>query len=123
MKIMIDFDGVIHSFESGYTGVVPEDKPVLGAKDFIDFVIELGHEVVVFTSRANPYKRDPYNSIVSVRKWLDDHGFPKIRITGVKEPADLYIDDRGYRFTGHFGELRDWIRKGNIQPYHKREVF
>lgn len=123
MKVMIDFDGVIHSFKSGYTGLKPEDDPVVGARGFIEFLLDKGHEPVIFTSRMVPYDKNSVKQSILINEWLKKHNFPKVRVTAIKEPADLYIDDRGYRFTGHFRELRDWIIKGNIDPYHKKGVY
>jgi len=125
MKIFLDFDGVIHSFSKGFQSDGSLEAPTEGALDFVRWCVDNGHEVVIFTSRAAEWgkDRDCVKSVLKVRGWLIENGFPdRLRITGSKEPAELYVDDRGYRFNGSFDELKKFIDSGAI-PYHKKGVF
>jgi hypothetical protein len=93
-RIAVDFDGVLHQYISKWT--VPEevlDDPVEGAKEAVQSYIDAGFEVVVMSCRA----KSPLG-MEAISKWLHDHGFPRLRCTGEKVGAVIYIDDRGYRF-------------------------
>ncbi len=88
--IFVDFDGVIHKFDKGWTGIMPQQEPVEGSLEAINLLLSKGFEVVIFTTRED---------VVEVMFWLKKYGFPDLRITNKKEPALAYIDDRGIRFT------------------------
>ena len=105
--IAVDFDGVIHSYKSGWTGPVPTDPPVDGALDFIHFLEEKGYEVVIFSSRAKTKA-----GAKETEKWLSEHRFPKLKVCYEKPEALLYIDDRGFRFTGDFSKAREFMNQG-----------
>ena len=105
--IAIDFDGVLHSYKQGWTGPLPEDPPVDGALDFINFLQEKGYEVVIFSSRAKTQEGKK-----GTKEWLSKYNFPKLSIHYDKPEALLYIDDRGFRFTGIFGDLKEFINDG-----------
>ena len=97
--ICVDFDGVIHSYVSGWKGaeVIP-DPPVPGAIGFLTLLISRGYNVAILTTRAQDA-----DSIWQIRRWLGEHGFTaanSIIITDKKLPAEVYIDDRALRFTG-----------------------
>ncbi len=84
--IAVDFDGVIHQYRGGKgLGV-----PIPGSKGGIQALQSAGIQVVVFTVRQP--------SIVS--SWLKSNGFPPLQVTNTKMPATVYLDDRGFRFTG-----------------------
>lgn len=113
--IAIDFDGVIHSYTSGWQGahVIP-DSPVTGAIEFLSYFCEdsVDVNVVIFSSRAKTWR-----GRWAIRTWLRKHsgsywqenwqcrGIESIKITAVKPAAAVYIDDRAQRFEGTFPEL------------------
>lgn len=105
--IALDFDGVIHSYKNGWTGPTPEDPPVDGALSFIEFLQGEGYEVVLFSSRAKTKEGKE-----GTAKYLEKHNFPKLKVYYEKPEALLYIDDRGFRFTGDFGEAKEFINSG-----------
>ncbi len=101
MKVAIDFDGVICKSEG-----IPTDKfvwakrePVYQALEAVNHLINVGHTIWIFTSNPEPEK---------VREWMDAHNFPKIKVTNIKEPAHIYIDDRGLRFT-NWQDMRRYL--------------
>lgn len=98
--IAIDFDGVIHGYESGWTGPVPNDAPVPGAREAIAAIRELGFAVHVFSCRALTLEGRR-----STKAWLTKHGIVVDHVTGVKPHAQLYIDDRGWRFEGCWADV------------------
>lgn len=109
--IVLDFDGVLHSYSSGWTGPVPIDPPVEGAVDFVRALIGRGYHVVVQTARCSAIwpEKDRANSKWALGIWLATHGFPPLEVTGDKVPALFYLDDRGWRFTGDFQEVLDFL--------------
>lgn len=105
--VYCDFDGVIHSYVSGWQGpdVIP-DPPVPGA---IEWLNEIGvdYDIKIFTTRA----RYP-EAIQAIHSWLKDQGFVGgCEVTCEKGPGLLYIDDRAWRFRGVFPSARA-IRHG-----------
>src|ERR1700704_1735511 len=100
--IAVDFDGVLNSYTTKMgldkQHLLP-DPPVPGALDWVNEMVQ-HYNVVVFTCRA----QFSYG-VIAVKKWLDRHGFPPLEVTGEKPIAMLYLDDRGYLFTGIFPSL------------------
>ena len=92
MKISIDFDGVICKRQGIPTirDWESNSEPMEGALDAIVLLKSLGHKVWIFTANHEQDK---------VRSWLKKNGFPELKITNIKEPAQDYIDDRAIRFT------------------------
>lgn len=92
-RILLDFDGVLHDYHGWNGGVIGEPLPrARGAC----FILERHYELVVFTSRENHEE-----ILAALKRW----GFPKMRVTNLKEPAFLQIDDRALCFTEWTDEL------------------
>jgi len=94
--VVFDFDGVIHSYKSGWQGIdnIP-DEPVDGIKDVIDELLEKGYEVVIVSTRCS----DP-NGMIAMSKWLEKYGIKVSRLCATKPPAMVYVDDRAINFDG-----------------------
>lgn len=114
--IAIDFDGVLHSYTSGWKGpgIIP-DPPVPGMADACHQMIQAGFEVVVMSSRA---RHQP--AAMAMASWLINHGFPPMKITAEKVPAEVYIDDRGYRFNGDAQAVLAFVQT-SMRPWNKGE--
>jgi hypothetical protein len=85
--IGLDFDGVICQLTESKPGeFLP---PVSGALSAVHKMVRDGNDVVIYTARSD---------LKEVKQWLADHGFPKLLVTNEKIPADIYVDDKGYRF-------------------------
>jgi hypothetical protein len=115
--LVVDFDGVLHSYASGWKGptAIP-DPPVPGALDFLAQAVER-FDVAVLSSRSREV-----GGIDAMKRWLADHGLDpavlaKLRFPRTKPPAHVYLDDRGWRFEGTFPAL-DAIDA--FEPWHKR---
>lgn len=93
--IAVDFDGVIHAYTSGWTGHVPADEPVPGAREGIAKIRARGLRVVVFTCRALTVE-----GRAGIAAWLVEHGIEVDEITAIKPHASVYLDDRAVRFEG-----------------------
>ena len=105
--IYIDFDGVINNYSGWKDGELFEPKD--GSLDFIK-ELALNYEIRVFTTRNRE----------DIWKWLIKYNFdPYIQdVTNKKEPAYVYIDDRGIRFDGDYEKLMSDVQ--NFQPYWKK---
>jgi hypothetical protein len=125
--LALDFDGVLHSYTSGWKGadVIP-DPPVPGAIAFLCEAIE-HFDVQVFSSRSNQT-----GGIEAMQRWLAKHweahhqeppvDFLSLVRTTIgwpteKPPAMVTIDDRAITFTGVWPAIDDLL---SFQPWNKR---
>ena len=123
--ICLDFDGVVHSYVSGWKGPrVITDPPVDGALEWMHRALNSGYHVCVFSSRGRYL-----GGRRAMRKWLRHHagegwwfeqmdiGLEDVEFPLFKPPAHITIDDRALTFTGEFPSLGDvdtfkpWNRK------------
>ena len=111
--ICLDFDGVIHSYASGWQGAdVVSDPPVNGAINAIYQYLADGFTIAIYSARSN---QD--GGINAMRRWLREHdtrpdetpanqeSYPldyRVQFPKSKPSAKIYIDDRGFRFEGVF---------------------
>ena len=103
--VVFDFDGVIHSYTSGWKGedVIP-DAPVPKIKEAIKQIREAGYEVVVVSTRCATSK-----GMKAVKEYLANNEIAVDRICKEKPPAIVYIDDRAICFDGNSDELLEKI--------------
>ena len=121
--LCIDFDGVIHSYTSGWQGAdVIADPPVPGALDWLESLIVDGFEVCIYSSRS----KEP-GGPEAMRAWLedwcddDDQGLGRLGELSYpteKPAAYLTIDDRAICFQGTFPTTTE-IKA--FTPWHCRE--
>ena len=126
--VCLDFDGVVHSYTSPWTG--PRDIPdpiVKGAIEFILTCLVAGWAVVIFSTRSHHYGGQS-----AMLNWLEKesglcwHDSPAgpgtMNVTFPKEkpPAILYIDDRGYHFEGTFPTIKFME---NFKPWNKKPIM
>lgn len=95
--IIFDFDGVIHSYVSGWHGpAVVSDPPVPGIRAAIDTIRAAGYKVVVVSSRC--YQE---GGIQAIADYLAANDIVVDDITHEKPPAIVSVDDRALTFDGH----------------------
>lgn len=132
--ICVDFDGVIHSYSSGWQGVdVIADDPVPGAIDWLMDHLQIpegmsamhsgdykGPEVQIYSSRSKDAA-----GVKAMKAWLIKHGMRSEYITeGIlkfptqKPAAFLTIDDRAICFNGKFPTSEEMMA---FKPWNKRE--
>ena len=115
--IVVDFDGVLHAYTSGWKGATSiPDPPVSEAFSFLNAAV-MRFEVAILSARS----REP-GGIEAMRSWLTAYGLPeetlqKLKFPRTKPPAHVYIDDRGWRFEGIFPSL-DALDA--FEPWYKR---
>lgn len=132
MILCVDFDGVVHSYSSGWKGdtAIP-DAPVPGALKWLWEATEWW-DVQIYSSRSkNP------DAVLAMKAWMIFHsmnvfgpGHPMIRDTGEPYPigfahekpaAFLTIDDRAICFEGDWSEL-DAADLLHFKPWNKRKL-
>ncbi len=107
--LSLDFDGVCHSYTSGWQGadVIP-DRPVEGLFEFL-YEAQKYFVVNIFSSRSHQKNgiwamRDWFQMWYS--RWVHEYDytahniFEDLKFPENKPPAMLTLDDRGILFTG-----------------------
>jgi hypothetical protein len=127
--LCVDFDGVIHSYSSGWQGadVIP-DPPVRGALRWLAMATE-HFDVHIYSSRSRQE-----GGRAAMAQWLGkwsvdaehgmsgdfDHGtWGLITFSHEKPAAFLTIDDRAICFDGNWGAL-DPVELLTFKPWNKR---
>lgn len=113
--VVFDFDGVIHSYTSGWQGIgIIPDPPVPGIKEAIAEIRSAGYEVVIVSSRTSDH-----DGRAAIEEWLKHYGIEVDGMCDIKPPAVVYIDDRAICFDGkpesllpQIQSFRPWNRKG-----------
>ena len=115
--IVFDFDGVIHSYKSGWQGYecIP-DEPVEGIGKVLKELKEKGYEIVIVSVRCIDFFGK-----TAINSWLELHGLREYidDITDTKPPALMYIDDRAICFDGNCKSLVDQIE--NFKPWWDKQ--
>lgn len=91
--VAIDFDGTLckptgRRFSNTDLGI-----PMPGAQQFVQRLVQSGADCFVHSVRANTDA-----GRLAIDQWLARYNFPALRVVG-KPVADVYLDDRGIRFT------------------------
>lgn len=125
--LCLDFDGVIHSYSSGWQGadIVP-DPAVPGAVDFIVRAVE-HFTVSIFSSRSNQNM-----GVEAMQFWLKCQFYKQMEAGDAdpilsliqwpkeKPPALITIDDRALTFSGNWKEY-DCEELLTFKPWNKRK--
>lgn len=131
--ICVDFDGVIHSYTSGWQGIdVISDPPVPGAIEFLEAHLPVpdsicamappheGPIVQIYSSRSKSMR-----GRIAMKAWLIDHGLHVsyinegiLKFPTKKPAAFLTIDDRAICFNGTFPTTEEML---NFKPWNKRD--
>lgn len=110
VRLMIDFDGVIHKYTEWNNGKLNEET-IPGTKEAID-ILKNKYEIVIFTARASEVNNSPEKTkmlLVDLKRWLDEHDIYYDQITAEKLGAVAYIDDRAIRFNGDWKETLEFV--------------
>ena len=103
--ICFDFDGVIHSYVSGWHGnAVIEDPPVPGIAQAIKDIREAGYEVIIHSTRCKTA-----GGMSAIGNYLYKNGIEVDGCSANKPPAIAYIDDRAICFDGNAAGLLEKI--------------
>lgn len=103
--VVFDFDGVIHSYKSGWQDIdIIPDPPVDGIDKVMKKLHELGYYIVIVSTRSVNLK-----GRTAMREWLANYDIYYDDIQAVKPPAIVYVDDRAICFKGQTDTLVDEI--------------
>ena len=118
--LCLDFDGVLHSYTSGWKGadVIP-DPPVPGAINFLREAVK-NFRVAIFSSRSH----QP-GGLEAMQNWIIYHTeigfrgavFDKIEWPMEKPAAFVTLDDRAITFTGQWPTMEDLL---TFKPWFKK---
>tara|TARA_R110000824_G_scaffold153926_20_gene325800 strand:+ start:5377 stop:5769 length:393 start_codon:yes stop_codon:yes gene_type:complete len=102
-NIAVDFDGVVHNFDKGWHDGTCYGDPLPGALTAIKKLSQK-YNVIIFTAKAKPSRPlvGGKTGTQLVREWLEKHNVMQHvkEITAEKPRSQIYIDDKGYHFTG-----------------------
>lgn len=103
--VCLDFDGVLHSYRSGWCGaeVIP-DPPIHGTREAVARLSQL-YRVVVHSARCHTEAGRR-----AVESWLLKHEIVVDEVCEHKPPALVYVDDRAVRFRGNWDDVVTEIR-------------
>lgn len=122
--LCVDFDGVIHSYNSGWKGIgIISDPPVPGAMQWlVDMHMNPDYEVHIYSARsaekAGIGAMKLYIEICLQEAGFTNPGFvSKGLIFATEKPkAYLTIDDRAICFRGTFPSV---LEMDNYKPWNK----
>lgn len=113
--IILDFDGVLHSYESGWKGAnVITDSPTPGAKEAVAKLREK-YVVVVVSSRCHQQ-----GGIEAIKAWLLLWEIEVDAVSNDKPPHIVTVDDRAFRFDGDWQAVIDGIPSASV-PWNKKD--
>jgi hydroxymethylpyrimidine pyrophosphatase-like HAD family hydrolase len=103
--LCIDFDDTLYNRSS--------QEPISGAVEALNQFKSKGYTILIGSSRLNP---DLWGELVKFRQqeiadWMAQYNIPYDKIVMHKPPADLYIDNKGYRFRGDWKTAAEEIGK------------
>lgn len=104
--VCLDFDGVLHSYRSGWRGaeVIP-DPPIHGTREAIARLRQQ-YRVVIYSARCRSEE-----GRLAVQNWLRTHDIQVDEVCDYKPPALVYVDDRAIRFCGDWAQTISDIRQ------------
>lgn len=97
--ICLDFDGVIHSYQSGWKGEAIIPDPPIHKVDIAIRQLRKNFRVVVYSARCRSE-----DGVHAVKTWLAKHSIEVDEVCHHKPPAFVYVDDRAVPFTGDWDE-------------------
>lgn len=130
--LCLDFDGVIHSYTSGWQGSgVANDPPVPGALAFLEEAAK-HFRLAIYSSRSKSfsgrramkrYMREHFESYLTFSPSHDrDTLYEYLEWPWFKPSAFMTIDDRALTFTGEWSDFAPEVLR-DFKPWNKRPVL
>ena len=100
--LCIDFDDTICG---------PDGDPLGDVRDVLRRFRAKGCRIVISSARLDPglWGDQLHFRVDEIRRWLDEHGIPFDDVVVHKPSADIYVDDKGFRFDGDWTATEDDI--------------
>lgn len=122
--IAVDFDGVIHRYDTKWINAhtIP-DPPVVGAIEWLGRLVQT-LDVVIYSTRCRTWRGRR-----AIRAWLKKYsgtiwnesvgavGIEQVKLSFEKPAALVYIDDRAWRFDGSFPTAEELLK---ARPWNKK---
>lgn len=113
--LCLDFDGVVHSYTSGWQGIdVIPDPIVPGAHNFLCKALEV-FDVHIYSSRSSSE-----SGIQAMKDYMRYNFLSEIsqavKFPSTKPPAFITIDDRAITFKGEWPNVEELLR---FKPWNK----
>jgi hypothetical protein len=122
--LCLDFDGVCHSYTSGWHGATEiPDPPVEGMWRFLEAVWQ-HFDVAIYSTRSHQE-----GGIAAMQAWFVKHassGFQQdlarkwLQFPHEKPPAFLTLDDRAMCFTGVWPDVKSLVA---FRPWNKEQEY
>lgn len=115
-NIFVDFDGVLNSYQTPFTTPTHlPDPPIPGAIEWLEELVKNFH-VTIYTTRMLQGVAQAALVDWFLRNGLPMHTIDKMSFSCVKGGADVYIDDRAYRFEGVYPTVEELK---TLKPWNK----
>lgn len=113
MRICIDIDGTICHLRQPNENY-SELKPIKGAVNKIKALKDKGHYIILATARHMKTCEGNEGKVIAKQgltllTWLKDYGFLYDEIWFGKPYAEIYIDDKGFKFEGCWDQIDEKI--------------
>lgn len=102
MILSIDLDGTICTEEKTFERALA--KPIPGAREALQTLVNAGHTVVIYSARS-------WSELRMTEAWLKANEIPYHGLHLGKPVADVFIDDRAIGFTEWSATLADLDRR------------
>lgn len=95
ITLCIDFDDTI---------IGRDNKPLNGVKDAMQRFKDKGWEIIISSARLDPvlWGEQLQFRVDDIVGMLNEHEIPFDKVVTHKPAADIYIDDKGFRFEGNW---------------------
>lgn len=109
MRLCIDIDGTLCEIRQA-TQTYADVQPLPGAVEKLKALRKAGHYIILATARHMKTCDANVGMVIArqgkiLLQWLEDHQIEYDEIWFGKPNADIYIDDRGYRFGGNWHDI------------------
>lgn len=130
--VAFDFDGVIHKYSEGWKDGSIYDEPNLDVMDLMLLLTQMKIPCVIISTREPKQIEEWWNKqgfYLKVKVLDFSVGFYNdcnfIGITNRKIPAQVYVDDRAYKYTGQTPKefLLDFCNVVNEHKNNHKTVF
>lgn len=102
LRLAVDFDGVIHDPKNVQPGY-KLGQPIEGAVKALRQLKNDDRIIIIHSFWASTPAR-----VEAITKWCTYFDIPYDFVTNVKPDADIYIDDKGYKFE-RWSDTLDYI--------------